>query len=235
MINDKDLGMKTDDSIKNETKAEQIHRRIKQSILNGDIAPGEKLVISQLAERYKTSIIPVREALGRLEVENLITVVPHTGAYAREIDLNALREIYPLRGVLEGYAVRLASGHLTEADFASLKTTIEQMDDSIAAKDFALMGELNTEFHMIIYRASGNQTLIHLIEDFLQKTFLARLVFRFKPYRALESNCEHRQIVEAMESGITATAERLIIRQSEKTLDLLNDHLKTTDSRGRRL
>ncbi len=225
-------GMNTDDPIKSETKADQIHRRIKQSILKGEIAPGEKLVISQLAERFKTSIIPVREALGRLEVEELITVVPHTGAYAREIDLNVLKEMYPLRGVLEGYAVRLASERLTEADFISLRTAIEQMDDAIAAKDFVLMGELNTEFHMMIYRASGNQTLIHLIEDFLQKTFLARLVFRFNPYRARESNREHRRIVDALEMGKSTTAERLIIRQSEKTLDLLNRHLETPDGVG---
>ncbi|MFH1153197.1 MAG: GntR family transcriptional regulator [Pseudomonadota bacterium] len=221
--------MKSNNTIKSETKADQIHDRIKQSILKGDIAPGEKLVISQLAERFNTSIIPVREALGRLEAEELITVVPHTGAYARQINLNALREMYPLRGILEGYAVRLAAERLTEEDFASLRRAIQQMDDAITAKDFVLMGELNTGFHMMIYRASGNQTLIRLIEDFLQKTFLARLVFRFKPFRARESNREHRRIVDALENGKTTTAERLIIRQSEKTLELLNRHLESPD------
>ncbi|MFZ3045559.1 MAG: GntR family transcriptional regulator [Desulfatirhabdiaceae bacterium] len=217
--------MEMDDSIKNETKAEKVHRRIKQAILKGEIAPGEKMVISQLAQKYKTSIIPVREALGRLEAENLVTVIPHTGTYAREIDLKVLREIYPLRGILEGYAVRLASQNLSGTDFVLLKDTIEQMDKAIAKSDFGLMGELNTEFHMIIYRASQNNILIQLIEDFLQKTFLARLVFRFKPYRAIESNKEHLEIVEALENGMTDTAERLIILQSEKTLGLLNDHL----------
>ena len=221
--------MKSDDTIKSETKADQIHDRIKQSILKGEIAPGEKLVISQLAERLKTSIIPVREALGRLEAEELITVVPHTGACVKQIDLNTLREMYPLRGVLEGYAVRLASERLTTTDFHGLTRIIQQMDDAIADRDFVLMGELNTEFHMMIYRASGNQTLIRLIEDFLQKTFLARLVFRFKPFRARQSNREHRRIVDALEKGKTAAAERLIIRQSEKTLELLNRHLESPD------
>lgn len=214
-----------DDSIKNETKAEKIHHRLKQAILKGDIAPGEKMVISQLAQKYKTSIIPVREALGRLEAENLVTVIPHTGTYAREIDLKVLREIYPLRGILEGYAVRLAYPNLSETDFVRLKDTIEQMDKAIAKNDFGLMGDLNTEFHMIIYRASQNTILIQLIEDFLQKTFLARLVFKFKPYRSIESNNEHRQIVAALENGMADIAERLIILQSEKTLALLNDHL----------
>jgi DNA-binding GntR family transcriptional regulator len=224
--------MKTDDAIRSETKADQIHRRVKHSLLTGEIAPGEKLVISQMAERFKTSIIPVREALGRLEAEGLITVIPHTGAHAREIDLNVLREIYPLRGVLEGYAVRLASERLTPEDFQGLREMIRRMDDAIAAKDFTLMGEINTEFHMTLYRASGNRTLIRLIEDFLQKTFLARLVFRFRPYRARESNREHRRIVDALESGKAEKAERLIIRQSEKTLELLNRHLAAPEGNG---
>lgn len=217
--------MKSAEPIKNETKAEKIHRRIKQAILKGEIAPGEKMVISQLAQKFKTSIIPVREALGRLEAENLVTVIPHTGTYAREIDLKVLREIYPLRGILEGYAVRLASKGLTKTDFVRLRDTIEKMDRAIADNDFALMGELNTEFHMIIYRASQNNVLIQLIEDFLQKTFLARLVFKFRPSRAIESNREHRGIVDALENGMTDRAEKLIILQSEKTLALLNDHL----------
>jgi DNA-binding GntR family transcriptional regulator len=224
--------MKSNDPIKTETKADQIHQRIRQEILKGDIPPGGKLVISQLAERFRTSIIPVREALSRLEAEGLTTVVPHTGARAREIDLSTLREIYPLRGVLEGYAVRLAAVRLSEEDFQNLKMAIQQMDDAVEKKDFALMGELNTEFHMIIYRASGNRTLVNLIDDFLQKTFLARLVFRFNPFRARESNREHRRIVDALEKGNAAAAERLIIRQSEKTLQLLNRHLESSAPQG---
>jgi DNA-binding GntR family transcriptional regulator len=219
------ITMQPNDPINSETKSDQIYRRIKDALLRGEIAPGEKLVIRQLAAHFKTSIIPVREALKRLESENLITVVPHTGAHASEIDLNQMQEIYPLRGVMEGYAVRLAAERLTPQDFVELKAVIEKMEAAIKAKDAVLMGELNTRFHMTIYRASGNQTLIGLIETLQQKTYLARLVFHFNPYRARESNREHRKIIEALEKGKVKQAERLIIHQSEKTLQLLNDHL----------
>jgi DNA-binding GntR family transcriptional regulator len=210
------------DTISNETKSEQIYRRIKTSILKGEIPLGEKLVIRQLATHFKTSIIPVREALSRLEAENLVSVVPHTGVYVKGIDLECLREIYPLRGVLEGYAVRLAAENIVAEDFVKLKQLIAQMDDAVAGKDFDLMGKLNIKFHRIIYTASRNKTLIALIDDLWEKTFFARLVFKFQPYRAKDSNQEHKKIVEALETGNPQKAEKLIIRQSDKTLNLLN-------------
>lgn len=214
------------DAIVSETKADQIYHRIKNAILKGEFSPGEKLIIRQLAERFSTSIIPVREALKRLESDHLITVVPHTGAHVKEIDLAELRELYPLRGILEGYAVRLAAERIGTSEIAALQALIEEMDTAIEASDFVLMGELNIRFHMRLYKASGNQALIRLIEDMLQKTYLARLVFRFNPKRARKSNREHRQILDALTNGKVKQAEKLIIRQSETTLVLLNDHIE---------
>lgn len=218
--------MRQTDTISSETKSEQVYRRVKASILRGEIPPGEKLVIHQLAGHFNTSIIPVREALSRLEAENLVTVVPHTGVYVKGIDLECLRELYPLRGVLEGYAVRLAADNITPADFLRLKELISQMDDAVAERNFSLMGRLNVEFHRLIYTASGNKTLISLIDDFWEKTFFARLVFKFQPYRAKDSNREHKLIVEALETGNPKRAEKLIIRQSDKTLKLLDRHME---------
>ncbi|RLA82489.1 MAG: GntR family transcriptional regulator, partial [Deltaproteobacteria bacterium] len=91
-----------------DTKSAAIYRFLKQDILNGRLRPGEKLVASKVAEAYGVSIIPVREALNRLRAEGLVTIIPHTGAYVTEIDLEDLKDLYPIRGVLEGFATRLA-------------------------------------------------------------------------------------------------------------------------------
>ncbi len=218
--------MKAIDSIINKTKAEQVYRRLKSSILKGDIHPGEKLVINKLAEHFQTSIIPVREALSRLEAESMVTVVAHTGVYVKGIDIEQLRELYPVRGVLEGYAARLATEHITPDDLKFLNLHICKMDEAIAAKDDALMGKLNIEFHKRIYAMSGNRTLTNLIDDMWQKTFFARLVFKFTPYRAKDSNKEHRMIVEELKKGNAKRVETLIIRQSTKTLKLLNKYME---------
>ena len=212
--------------ISNETKTGQIYRQIKASILKGEIPVGEKLVIQQLADQFNVSAIPVREALSRLEAENLISIVTHTGIYVKGIDLECLRELYPLRGILEGYAVRLAVDLITPEDLAELEHLIGKMEQAIAGKNHTLMGQLNVKFHRKIYTLSGNNTLISLIDNLWEKTFFARLVFKFKPYRAKDSNKEHRMIVDALKAGNAQKAEKLIIRQSDKTLNLLNKHME---------
>lgn len=111
-------------------------------------------------------------------------------------------------------------------DLAKLKELIQEMDNAGSDKDYALMGRLNIEFHRTIYTASGNMTLINMINGLWEKTYFARLVFKFKPFRAKNSNKEHKMIVEALENKNSKRAEKLIILQSEKTLQLLNLHLE---------
>lgn len=213
--------MKSDTAIVSETKADQVYRRLKSAILQGEAVPGEKLVVSQLAQMFHTSTIPVREAISRLEAEDLITVIAHTGIYVKDIDAERLKEIYPVRGILEGYAVRLAATRVTQADLDRLEAMLGEMDDAARTRDFALMGQINYEFHMTIYRISGNESLVRLIDDLWQKTIMARIVFKLTPRRATVSNREHRRILQALADGRAKDAERWIIRQSEKTLDLL--------------
>lgn len=214
-----------------ETKTGQIYRQIKSSILKGEMPVGEKLVIQHLADQFNVSAIPVREALSRLEAENLVSIVTHTGIYVKGVDLECLRELYPLRGVLEGYAVRLAADLITQEDLDELEQLIEKMEQAVTDKDHTLMGQLNVKFHRKIYTVSGNKTLISLIDNLWEKTFFARLVFKFKPYRAKDSNKEHRMIIDALKDGNAKKAEKLIIRQSDKTLTLLNKHIEKTERR----
>lgn len=195
--------MKPRESISNETKSEKIYQRLKASILNGEILSGKKLVISQLASYFNTSIIPVREALSRLEAESLVNIIPHTGVYAKGIDLTLLREIYPLRGVVEGFATRLSVGQLSSTDLEVLHNLMEQMDHAAATESYELMGELNIEFHKKIYSACGNDTLIKLINDLWEKTFFARFVFTVDPSRAKKSNEEHRMLFESLKNRNT--------------------------------
>jgi DNA-binding GntR family transcriptional regulator len=229
---DVSAGMKDSGTITSLGKADQVYLRIKNSILRGEAESGEKLVAHRIAKLLNTSIIPVREALSRLEADDLVRVVPHTGIYVKGIDAGRLKELYPIRGVLEGYAVKLAAARVQAADVESLWRLVGQMDAAIADGDAALMGELNTRFHMALCRLSGNQSLVGLIDDLRQKTVLARLIFKFTPRRAEASNREHRRILEALEHRNARRAERIILRQSEKTLDLLIRHLDSRQGPG---
>jgi len=209
-----------------DTKSAAIYRFLKQDILNGRLRPGEKLVASKVAEAYGVSIIPVREALNRLRAEGLVTVIPHTGAYVTEIDLEDLKDLYPIRGVLEGFATRLACPRLGEEEFRRLEDLIGEMDRVIEQGRFPEMGHLNYEFHMTIYRASGNKHLVRLIDELWQRTARVRGVFALVPERAAQANREHREIFRALKARDAERAEGLIIEQDAKSLRVLMDYLR---------
>ena len=216
----------TENPILNNTKAEHAYQRIRTSILSGEWAPNSKIVISHLARQYGVSNIPIREALKRLEAEGLVTITPHTDAHVAAFDAHLLREIYPMRILLEGYAVRLAAQRRTPADIDRFRGHIATMDRAILDGDMTQMGRLNHNFHVDIYQVGGNQSLVRCIKDLWQKTAMAFTVFPLNPSRAKTSNREHKAIVDAIEKTDGVLAEKLLIEQNERTMKILLQHLE---------
>jgi DNA-binding GntR family transcriptional regulator len=212
--------------ITNSTKAEKVYQRIRASILSGELAPNTKIVITHLARQFGVSNIPVREALKRLEAEGLVVITPHTDTHVAAIDAQLLREIYPIRILLEGYAARLAAGRRTRADIDRFRNHIAAMDRAIRANDMTNMGRLNHGFHLDIYQVGGNRSLVGYIKDLWQKTGMAHMVFPLHPSRAKSSNREHKAIVDAIEKGDGAGAERLLAEQNERTMKILLQDLE---------
>ncbi len=208
------------------TKSTHIHEILKRDICDGRLRPGDRLIISRIAETYGVSEIPVREAFSRLEAEGLLTIIPHTGIYVTEIDTDHLEKLYPIRGILEGYATRLATPLLSQNNFDHLSELIEKMDKVIIAENYPEMGRLNYDFHMTIYRASKNEPLINMIDELWGKTTRVRGIFGLMPKIAARSNQEHRAILDALRNRKEKKAEWLITKQSEKTLKSLISYLE---------
>ena len=179
-----------------DTKSSLVYKLIREDICAGRLKPGEKLVASKLAEGFGISVIPVREALGQLKAEGFIDIVPHTGIYVTEIRFDHLKKIYPIREMLEGYATRLAVQALKPGDFSRLSKLVQKIDRIIEAKEYSEIVPHNYEFHMIIYRASGNEPLVKMIDELLEQTNRVRAMYGQMPRRALSANQEHRKMVE---------------------------------------
>jgi DNA-binding GntR family transcriptional regulator len=130
------------------------------AILEGVLAPGARLRQEELAGAFRTSRIPVREALRALEYEGLVTSEPHRGFTVTTIDGDDVDEIYELRILLEGEAVRLAVPLLTDADLDDLEGILESIrqsrspDEEIRSRD---------RFYLRLYSVSGRPRLVGLI------------------------------------------------------------------------
>lgn len=201
---------------------EIVYDTIREAILSGRYAPGQRLMADGLAQELGTSRMPVREALHRLEVAGLVSITPHRGAIVSELSRAEIVEIYHIRAVLEGLAARLAAPHLVAGDHARLNALIDEMVSAAAAgpdPDRFLRG--NREFHESIWKGAHSHRLHELLENLYIASQRFRNVSILLPGRLAEIVREHRRIADALAAGDPAGAERSAKEHYENTAQRL--------------
>ncbi len=135
---------------------------IRTDIVAGRLRPGERLKIAELAARYDTSSIPVREALHGLEGEGIVTFVANRGASVRGIDANFLRDIHEVRALIEPFLFRWFVRHHAEADMAALEDLQRRYDAEVGAGDLGNTQAMNRAFHAICYDGHHNEEALRM-------------------------------------------------------------------------
>src|SRR6266851_228641 len=141
------------------TTADAVYEALRRSILDGDLAPGQRLRSDALANDLAVSRTPVREALRKLEAEGLVQA-SRSGLVVRQLTEEDLTEIFYVREALEGMAARLAAENATRAEIDELHALFEDMEAVAARGNIALVRKLTGEFHLLVCRASHNKRLI---------------------------------------------------------------------------
>ena len=171
---------------------------LRKLIVSGALQDGERLVERDLAERFAISRIPLREAIQRLEQEGLVSIFPNRGAVVREMTAADLREIYELRSLLEGAAIYESVKNLDAETLAR----VELVHQLLAQEESpARQGELNLEFHTLLYSKCSNARQISLIQglknqveryEHLQNGLLANTAFFQDEHAAILRACRDR-------------------------------------------
>jgi DNA-binding GntR family transcriptional regulator len=172
---------------------------LREAILDGYFAPGEKLDQDQIAEELKVSRTPVREALSRLESEGFIEVRPHRGAYMAVVSQQDVFEVYEIRRLLEAAAVRQATPLIPESVLdeldRSLTETQVQFDGGDTTKHFAS----DIHFHETILDFVENRLLKEMLDGLTNRISMVRRFAQSRPGPHLvESLKEHRAILQAI-------------------------------------
>ncbi|MGY1665662.1 GntR family transcriptional regulator [Geodermatophilus sp. SYSU D00696] len=141
---------------------DQIKDLIVERILDGTYGPGERVKESVLAAEFGVSQAPVREALRDLEAMRFIESQPHKGARVREMTVDELGQIYPVRAALEEVAGREAATRITPDHLDALQDELTGMREAADAGDLHALLVHDTRFHEIIVEASGNQVLLEV-------------------------------------------------------------------------
>ena len=180
---------------------------ILSAIDDGTYRPGDRLVESELAERFGVSRTPVREALQRLETQSMLTRDGRSLIVAT-LDHNQLAELYTVRTELEALAARLAARHATREEVRVLGQMVE--DDHRIVDDPQALSRANRRFHHQIHLASHNRYLVQQLDSVHRTMALMARTSLAAEGRGLRSLAEHREIVDAIASGEADAAERAL-------------------------
>ncbi len=145
--------------VENLTLWQRVYTHLRSEILSGALPPGSELQEVALSASLGVSRGPIREAIGRLAAEGLVTVRPRRGAIVRALSTDEFLEAYQVREALEVMAVRLAVPRLTPEDLAVLEEHVDEMTSCAERGDTQGFFEANTGFHRAFFDMSGNRML----------------------------------------------------------------------------
>lgn len=209
---------------------EVIYEYLREAILDGRLKPGMRLVERDLAEKFKASRTPIREALRKLETEEFLEYLPRRGDIVKSVNTEDVEEVYILREMLEALAIRHSVAHLTEADIEVLRGVVEktqcaQEEDRIADVITGLR-----EFDSILLKASKMKKLCGFVNS-LQESLMSYRKFNLSnPDRRVLAVNEHQKIFEAILSRDADRAEGLVRRHIQAARDCLLKRLDKQQS-----
>lgn len=140
----------------------QIHARLEEAIIRGEIPPGVRLHADAIAAQYGVSRIPVREALRSLHEAGWIEIRPRYGTYVRERSMNELQELFEARAGLEAHIAELAAERHTDDDLAQLRAAVSAGQDAAAANDIDGTAASSGRFNQVLRAAARNSVLASL-------------------------------------------------------------------------
>ncbi len=192
---------------------------LEEEILTGAFKKGDALTELSLSKKLGVSRTPIRAALHRLSEDGLVSITPNRGAVVLGIDSEALVDIYKVRKRLEGLASASAAENISEELLSRLRESVELSEFYLLKNDTDRIKELDTQFHKIIYEASGNKQLEKILTELHRKIKNYRKLSLSVSGRLKASIEEHREILSAIEKRDSDLADSLTSKHIERALE----------------
>lgn len=180
---------------------------IRQQIIRGELAPGERLFEEDIAAALGVSRNPVREALQALAADGFIEIEPRRGAHVAVVDADRAAELFEIRVPLEGLVAELAAQRRTPAQIKALRDMTHQALELVQSGQLEQLPALNTKFHDALAAAACNELLastLHRLSHLVQWVYSARI-----KKRSADSWTEHAALIDAIERQDATAARHL--------------------------
>ena len=198
------------------TLRERIVEFVKDAIIKGRLKPGERVPESELAEMFGISRTPIREAFRQLESEGFITFTPRKGAIVSPITDKDVIEFYAIKGLLEGYAAKMACCKISDKEIRRMEDLNSQMTKCAERNDVKNFFKLDNQLHDVFLKICGNDKLYNLIYVLVQQFERFRKTSLSLSGRMWSSVKQHNEIIEAFKKRDVDLVERLVKANAEK-------------------
>ena len=185
-----------------------------QAILTGELKPGERLMEIHLANMLGVSRTPIREAIRKLELEGLVTMIPRRGAEVAQITEKSMSDVLEVRRAMDALCAQLACERITEEDLERLKEACGKFEQATGTKDVKKIAQADVELHDIILQATGNSRLIQLVNN------LSEQMYRYR-FEYIKDISQHERLVEEHRM----IYESLVSRDRERAAEAARTHI----------
>jgi DNA-binding GntR family transcriptional regulator len=196
--------------------ADRAYVELRDRIVTLQIAPGAPIDEDLLGQELEMGRTPVREAIKRLALENLVTVFPRRGTFASEINITDLADVCDVRMQLEGHAAYRAAERITDAQRAELEQLLAELSHTRGSDDVEKLMALDAQVHRFIYRCAGNSYLEATLTRYFNLSLrIWHLVIDRLPHLFARVH-EHADLLHAIAAG-----------EAERARTILSEHIST--------
>ena len=184
-----------------------VFNTLRQAILKGELAPGERLMEIQLAEKLGVSRTPIREAIRKLELEGLVLMIPRKGAEVAKISEKSLRDVLEVRRSLEELAIELACQRMSDEELDDLERAQRAFREAISQGMAMAIAETDEHYHDIIYQGTCNDKLVQMLNNLREQMYRYRLEYIKDEDKRQVLLVEHEHILAALKGRNIAEAK----------------------------
>ena len=202
------------------TLGDRVHTELRELLMGGELAPGQKMSLRSVAETLGVSIMPVREAVARLVADQSLEVLPNRAVRVPLMTQARFRELTTVRIAIEGFAAEEAAGKRSALDIVAMRRFEEAfLAEARSAKPRAAKAvRANKDLHFAVYRATGLPTLVGIVEGLWLKIGpVLNLDLKLSPERLRSGGAaqHHRRLVAAVEAGNRSAARDALVADIE--------------------
>jgi DNA-binding GntR family transcriptional regulator len=205
---------------------EQVAQRLRQMLVEGQIAPGAKLNERELCEALDCSRTPLREAIKRLAAEGLVELLPHRGAVAVSMDEQSVRDTFELMAGLEALSGELAAQRITEEELAEIRAMHYEMLAAYTRQDLSAYYRLNAQIHRAINAAAKNPVLSATYDRINARLQALRFRSNQDGAKWAAAMQEHEKMIEALARRDVAAMREVLASHLQNKLAVVLEQLE---------